>query len=152
MPCGAFSGFCNVPTLFTDMSESLVAVLGYPHREHKKDSYKHVYLMCQPANGEVNVHEMNRSEILSLLRANKNEPTYLPQWIEHVDNERINRLSEILKMWLKAQIPQETQTEVHSLLRGNKNKINNDGETIEHKFRLENFDLIAWEYLSTNDL
>ena len=53
MPCGAFSGFCNVPTLFTDMPESLVAVLGYPHREHKKDSYKHVYLMCQPANGEI---------------------------------------------------------------------------------------------------
>lgn len=53
MPCGAFSGFCNVPTLFTDMPESLVAVLGYPHREYKKDSYKHVYLMCQPANGEI---------------------------------------------------------------------------------------------------
>ena len=151
MPCGVFSGFKNVATQFGAVPESLVAVLGYPHREHKKENYKHFYLMCQPANGEASVREMNRSEILSLLRANKNEPTYLPQWIEHTDSERIKRLSNILKEWMKQQAPQEAQNIGHDLLRGNKRKIDNNGQTVEQKFKIENFDLIAWEYVSENN-
>lgn len=151
MPCGVFSGFKNAAEQFGAVPESLVAVLGYPHREHKKENYKHFYLMCQPANGEASVREMNRSEILSLLRANKNEPTYLPQWIEHTDSERIKRLSDILKNWMREQAPQEAQNVGHNLLRGNKKKIDNNGQTVEQKFKMENFDLIAWEYVSEND-
>ncbi|MBP5366364.1 MAG: DEAD/DEAH box helicase family protein [Bacteroidales bacterium] len=150
MPCGVFSGFKNAAKQFASVPESLVAVLGYPHREHKKENYKQFYLMCQPANGEpADWHEMNRAEILNMLRVNKNEPTFLPEWIERPDTQKVQRLSGILKEWLRVQMPQETKTLAHNILRGNKNATDNNGQTIEQKFNLENFDLIAWEYIST---
>lgn len=151
MPSGAFSGFVNKSAQFVGIPESFVAVLGYPHRKRKTENYKHFYLMCQPANGETEMHEMNRAEILNLLRANKNEAIYLPDWIEHPNGERVQRLSAILKEWLKQQMPAEAKSTAHSLLRGNKTQINNNGESIEQKFKMENFDLIAWEYVSKNE-
>lgn len=153
MPCGVFSGFMNQAVQYGAIPESLVAVLGYPHRTRKTDNYKQFYLMCQPVDGGAPVaHEMNRSEILGMLRANKAQPTFLPDWIEHVDAERVSRLSNILKEWMKQQMPTEVRSVTHNLLRGNRANVDNNGESIDQKFRIENFDLIAWEYMTVNEL
>ncbi|HBF05797.1 MAG TPA: helicase, partial [Prevotella sp.] len=74
MPNGIFSGFRFDDTLFEKIPESLVAVVGYPHRKQgSKKPYTELYLMCQPVDTHLpaTYQELNRAEILEFLRTNK---------------------------------------------------------------------------------
>ena len=109
MPNGVFSGFKNQSPDYPDMPESLVALVGYPKKpEGKKDHvYSELYIMCQPVDNQdaTTYTEINKADILEFLRKNKNADRYVPQWITENDTERVTRLSEVLKQWMRNQVP-----------------------------------------------
>lgn len=154
MPNGAFSGFKVEPTLFDNVPESLVAVVGYPHKEVKpKDfHYTEIYLMCQPVdpNLPADYVELNRADILRFLRENKNKERFVPTWITDQDEERIKRLSEILREWMIYKAPKQVIADRKNRFKakGNANKKGANDQSQDQKFQLENFDLIAWDYVS----
>lgn len=158
MPSGIYSGFRYQRDLFTDdIPESLVAVVGYPHREQGSDKqYTELYLMCQPVDAnetsKPTFHELNRAEVLELLRLHKLEERHVPDWIDDGnDPDKIRRLSAILQEWMRLKAPKQAVSNIKSLL-GAKNlkaqKKPAKNETTEEHFQLDNFDLIVWEYVS----
>lgn len=153
MPNGIFSGFRFDDTLFEKIPESLVAVVGYPRRKQGSNKpYTELYLMCQPVDTHLpaTYQELNRAEILEFLRTNKNQERYVPDWIESNDSERISKLSGILKEWMKMKAPKQAVSNIKNMLRSKKveTKPKISSETVENKFKLENFDLIVWEYVT----
>jgi ERCC4-related helicase len=153
MPNGIFTGFKLDDELFEQIPESLVAVVGYPHKPQcKKDfTYSEIYLMCQPVDPTV-AHstkyvEMNRVQILDMLRKNRRKETYIPQWITQADNEKVEKLSAILKDWMKKKVPQQAVKNIKERLKS-KDFAPKDNILEEEKFKIENFDLIVWEYIS----
>ena len=153
MPNGIFTGFRNEDTLFEKIPESLVAVIGYPRRESSKDKYREIYLMCQPADKSKapQFTEMNRAEILDFLRKNRLRDRYLPEWIDKPQNERIQKLQAIVQQWMEEKVPQQATNAILQIARSRKG-INlaskQGGQRLEDKFKRENFDLIAWEYIT----
>ena len=153
MPNGIFTGFKNEDTLFEKIPESLVAVIGFPKRESPSDRYREIYLMCQPddMSQAPQFAEMNRAEILDFLRKNRLRDRYLPEWIEKPQNERIQKLQAIVQAWMEEKVPQQATNAILQIAqsrRGVKPADKQDGVRLEEKFRRENFDLIAWEYIS----
>ena len=156
MPNGIFSGFQVQDNLFEQIPESLIAVVGYPHREEgSKKAYTEIYLMCQPVdtNLPATYQELNRAEILEFLRQNKKQDRFVPDWIENNDNERLSKLTEILQTWMKAKVPQQATAAILDIARSRKGVLKptvkeKDAKLLEEKFKLENFDLIVWEYIS----
>lgn len=154
MPNGIFSGFSVLPNLFEQVPESLVAVVGYPHREHgSKKAYKNIYLMCQPAtdNLPASYIEINQAEILEFLRLNKHTDRHVPEWIENNDTEKLGRLTNILRNWMQQMAPQQNKLELKNRFRSNGSatqKKTAEEESLDKKFQLENFDLIVWEYIT----
>ena len=153
MPNGIFSGFRAQDNLFEHIPESLVAVVGYPHREEgSKKPYTKIYLMCQPVDTHLpaTYQELNRADVLEFLRQNKRQERSVPDWIETSDNERLTRLTDILQAWMKMKAPQqaivERKNRFHAV--GNASKKSAKDESLDKKFQMENFDLIVWEYVS----
>lgn len=123
MPNGIFSGFRFDDTLFEKIPESLVAVVGYPRRKQGSNKpYTELYLMCQPVDTHLpaTYQELNRAEILEFLRTNKNQERYVPDWIESNDNERISKLSGILKEWMKSKVPQQATSIILDIAKSHK--------------------------------
>lgn len=155
MPNGIFSGFILPDNLFEQLPESLVAVVGYPHREPGENKkYKEIYLMCQPVDGQkpATYKELNRAEVLELLRQNKNQERFVPDWIDNYNAERIQKLSSVVKQWMETQVPQQTAATILQIAQSRRGaKVNAQDKKVqllEDKFKKENFDLIVWEYVS----
>ena len=158
MPCGIYSGFQIDSDKFSDIPESIVAVLGYPHREEgSKKRYEKVYLMCQPVNTNrpTTFKELNQAEILEFLRKTKREKRIVPDWIETKNPEKVLRVSTILKDWMKSMIPQETTSLLREILSRKSSRsifANRENTLVEDKYKLANFDLIVWEYILTSNI
>ena len=156
MPSGIFSGFRAQDNLFEYIPESLVAVVGYPHREEgSKKAYTEIYLMCQPVdtNLPTTYKELNRAEILEFLRQNKNQDRFVPDWIETNDKEKLGNLTEIIQKWMETKVPQQATEAILDIARSRKGVAkptakDKEAKLLEEKFKLENFDLIVWEYVS----
>lgn len=153
MPGGIYSGFEISPQLFTDVPESIVAVMGYPHREEgSKKSYKSLYLVCQPVDSKerATYQELNQAEILEFLRQNKKKDRFVPEWIEAADSEKVSKLSEILQTWMKSQLKDEGTNLLNDLFNSRKTIKEKPSLTtnLDKKFKMENFDLIVWEYIT----
>lgn len=158
MPNGIFSGFSFHRNLFEDMGESLIGVIGYPRRDEGSNKpYREIYLMCQSTDPSKHgvYRELNRAEILEFLRQNKTADRSVPQWIDAGDSNRLSRLSAIMRDWMENQIPKEANAGAVALLKSNKLTIKakpkQPTELLEDKFRLENFDLIVWEYITVKE-
>ena len=157
MPNGIYSGFMNETDLFENIPESLVAVVGYPHREPGSNKpYREIYLMCQPVdpNLPAEYQELNRAEVLEFLRKNKKNDRFVPEWIEANNSERLTKLSNILQAWMGIKAPQVAIRNIKDILK--RKKVNSSNSIVpkkpllEEKFQVQNFDLIVWEYI-TND-
>lgn len=156
MPNGIFSGFRVQENLFEHIPESLVAVVGYPHREEgSKKAYTEIYLMCQPVDTHqpATYQELNRAEILELLRQNKRQERFVPEWIETNNSERLSKLTDILQTWMNNKIPQQATSAILQLAQARRSVAKptakeKNAQLLEEKFKLENFDLIVWEYVS----
>lgn len=155
MPNGIFSGFVNKSEQYVDIPDSLVALIGYPKKPEgsKPHHYQELYLMCQPIDTNLppSYQEINKADVLEFLRQNKENERYLPEWILDKDEERITRLSDVLKTWMKQKAPQQA---VRSIMDSLKRKTiskpteNRNQQLLEEKFKIENFDLIVWEYIT----
>ena len=153
MPNGVFSGFRNGSEAFPDMPESLVALVGYPKKpEGKKDhQYTELYLVCQPVDADPMFQEVNKADVLEFLRQNKKADRLVPGWITDNDTERVTRLSAVLKDWMDSHVPQQAIKNIRDLL-GRRNiaapAADKNRPLLEEKFKLQNFDLIVWEYVT----
>ncbi len=153
MPNGIFSGFKNQSEQFADIPESLVALVGYPKKPegNKPHVYQELYLMCQPVDDDAEYREINKADVLEFLRQNKMNPRYMPSWILEKDEERIERLSGVLKQWMKQKAPEQAVKNIKDKLKRKNISTpteNRNKQLQEEKFRIENFDLIVWEYVS----
>ena len=149
MPNGSFSGFKVDQTLFENVPESLVALVGYPHRKpHERDKrYESLYLIMHPVdkNAQSSIEEINIAETLEFLRNNKGQETFLPEWIATPNKERVDKLSTILKDWMQSRMMKEAR----AIMQNPYEFITNRSSIqLNDKFKFENFDLIVWEYLS----
>lgn len=158
MPNGIFSGFTFDCDLFTIMGESIIGVIGYPRREEGSTKpYREIYLMCQPVDSSKSgiYREINRAEILEFLRQNKTAARSIPQWIDSMNSDRLKKLSRIMQDWMTTQVPKQATENALTLLNSNKltkkTKSNSNAGLIEDKFKLENFDLIVWEYITEKE-
>ena len=155
MPCGVYSGFQVDPDAFPNIPESIVAVVGYPHREEgSKKRYQKIYLMCQPIDSSKPVSHkgLNQAEILDFLRRNKKVGRYIPEWVESNNRDKFDRLSQILKDWMQAQLNIEVVAEAKDIRRLlSQIKAGVSHISLDEKFQLEKFDLILWEYISTKN-
>ena len=169
MPNGIFTGFRNDPLgricnpaasnisicNAREIPESLVAVVGYPKRESPSGKYREIYLMLQPADKSQapQFTEMNRAEILDFLRKNRKQDRFIPDWIERPQNERLQKLQGIVQQWMEEKVPQQATNAILQIAQSRKGinlakKAGTGGERLEDKFKRENFDLIAWEYIT----
>ena len=153
MPIGSFSGFKIEPTLFEDVPESLVALVGYPHRNpHERDKrYENLYLICQPVekNARTTIEELNVAQTLEFLRNHKGQKTFLPEWIATPNKERVDKLSTVLKEWMQTRMMKDANAimkDPREFL--SRMKAGTPMSALDEKFRFENFDLIVWEYIS----
>lgn len=150
MPAGVFSGFKLPADAKEPIPESLVAVLGYPRRKpgDVKTPYSRLYLMLQPVgNAPAEWKELPTGTILSFLRKHRLAETDLPQGVASGDVEALNKLAATIKDWMAAKTPQEIKKTLSTLFSGQAKAKKTDSK-IEDIFKPENFDLIAWEYVS----
>lgn len=154
MPNGVFSGFVNEAGQFPDMPESLVALVGYPKKPvgNKPHHYSELYIMCQPVDAQeaATYQEVNKADVLEFLRRNKKADRYVPGWIMEKDDERINRLSDVLKTWMTQKAGTEGRAILNDLFGSTKTVKQQPRLTVnvDEKFRTDNFDLIVWEYVT----
>lgn len=153
MPNGVFSGFVNGSEQFADIPESLVALVGYPKKPEgsKSHQYTELYLMCQPVDADPSFQEINKADVLEFLRQNKTQSRSLPSWIADTNEERISRLSNVLKQWMQTKAPRQAVKNIKDKLK--RKTISTPSEErnkqlLEEKFQIQNFDLIVWEYVS----
>ena len=113
--------------------------------------------MCQPISAKVSssvgFHEINRAEVLELLRTHKKADRLLPDWIDAgSDSKKIARLSAIVQDWMRQKAPRQATSIILDIAKSNKvaQQADRKPQRLEEKFRLENFDLIVWEYVSAN--
>lgn len=150
MPAGVFSGFKLPADAEESIPESLVAVLGFPRRKpgDVKTPYSRLYLMLQPVgNAPAEWKELPTGTILSFLRKHRLAETDLPQGVASGDVEALNKLAATIKDWMAAKTPQEIKKTLSGLFSG-QTKAKKTDSKIEDIFKPENFDLIAWEYVS----
>ncbi len=157
MPNGIFSGFALDPNSSDDIGECLVGVIGYPHRtEGSNTPYREIYLMCQPVDPTRSgaVRQLNRAEVLEFLRKSKKAERFVPATIETGDKEQIAKLSHLMQEWMTAQVPQKATANILTMLKSPSKARKAQSQAadglLEDKFRLENFDLIVWEYITVN--
>ncbi len=154
MPNGVFSGFRNISGSYPDMPEALIALVGYPKKpEGKKDhQYTELYLLCQPVDAEPGFQEINKADVLEFLRQNKKADRLVPDWITNNDAERIEKLSNVLKQWMDEKMKEVS----YAIMRNPRKylKAANEGnatQPLNERYKIENFDLIVWEYVSTDN-
>lgn len=157
MPNGVYSGFKNQSEQFADMPESLVALVGYPKKpEGKKEHhYNELYIMCQPVDSQdaATFTEVNKADVLEFLRQNKMAKRHVPDWITLNDSERVTCLSEVLKQWMQKKAPQQAVANILNKLKSKTISTpapDRKQQLLEEKFQLQNFDLIVWEYVTSN--
>jgi hypothetical protein len=153
MPNGVFSGFRAQDNLFEHIPESLVAVVGYPHREDgSKKPYEEIYLMCQPVDLKqpASWQELNRADVLEFLRQNKRQGRQLPPWVEDGNHERLQKLQDIIREWMQMKAPQQAIVERRDRFRtkGAVPKKTAGEDSLDKLFQMEKFDLIVWEYIT----
>lgn len=157
MPNGIFSGFKCDSEAYAALGECLIAVVGYPRRAEGSDTpYDDILLMCQPLDGGNPAFKpLNRAEVLAFLRNHRDAARNVPEWIDSHDEERIERLSEMVNKWMTAQVPESLTQSLSDIRRSKKGtpikKKTSKGILLEDKFKPENFDLIVWEYITPND-
>lgn len=157
IPNGVFSGFKFKPTKkWQEISNSIVAVLGYPKRpdEALNHVYDEIHLLHQNIeNGQKGKLVLNNNqEILSLLRNHKLQERYVPKDIDKGDKEVLSKLANAVETWIDSQVTSTAVNQIQDLFTGDSTpkKYSPDQKKIEEKFKIENFDLINWFVISNN--
>jgi len=152
IPNGVFTGFrAKTDKDFPTLTQGIIAVLGYPKNinNDKKFYYDEIHLLYSSPEG-TDLFK-NNYEILNILRKHKKEKRYVPDAIEKGDKTEIEKLSNLIKVWIKSQVPNKAVEEILNLFNDGVPKITSkEDKLLEEKFRHENFDLINWFVVSDN--
>lgn len=156
IPNGVYTGF-KPNRNWKSISDSIIAVLGYPKRpdEYKDHIYDEIYLLHQntETSKSENLTLNNNQEILSFLRAHKNEARYVPKNIDEGDKASLDKLANTISDWIKGQAIPVAVDQIHDFFRGDATPKSRslgtpDQKKLEEKFIPENFDLINWFVIS----
>lgn len=155
IPNGVYTGFKFRPNKkWSAMSESIVAVLGFPKKpdEITDHVYEEIHLLHQTyEDGKKSTVLLNNNqEILALLRYHKLESRFVPSAIEKGDKSIMDKLSNAISDWVKAQAAPVAVSQIQDLFTGDSmpQKISPEQKKLEDKFKAENFDLINWFIIS----
>lgn len=152
IPNGVFTGFRAKPDNdFPTLPEGIIAVLGYPKNMNndKKYYYDEIHLLYSSSKGTDLF--INNYEILNILRKHKKEKRYVPDAIERGDKSEIEKLGNLIKEWIKAQVPNKAVEDILNIFNeGVSKKSSKEDKLLEEKFKPENFDLITWFVVSEN--
>ena len=144
MPNGIYSGFRTQDDLFTNIPESIVALV-----RNKDNNEMHLVLRpVEDSRDESIVKEYNKQEILTLLRSKLNAARYVPSAIDKCDLEAISKLHDIMTRWIKEKMPKAATKDVIDLFGGAANKKIQQKKLVEDKYKPENLELLVWEYIS----
>jgi superfamily II DNA or RNA helicase len=144
MPNGIYSGFRTEDDLFELVPESIVALV------RQKDSGE-MHLILRPvedSRDEKGAKEYNKQEILSLLRTKLNISRYVPAGIDKAEPEAINKLHNIMQLWLNEKAPKAATDDAIDLFSGVKKAKDPQKKLVEDNFKPENLELLVWEYIS----
>ena len=124
-----------------------------PLKIKKDHQYTELYLVCQPVDADPMFQEVNKADVLEFLRQNKKADRLVPDWITDNDTERIEKLSNVLKQWMQEKV----KDVANAILKNPREFIKNANAgnittTIDQKFKIENFDLIVWEYATAKQV
>lgn len=152
IPNGVFTGFkAKTDEDFPTLPQGIIALLGYPKNlnNDKNHYYDEFHLLYSSSEG-TNLF-VNNYEILNILRKHKKEKRYVPAPIEKGDKSEIEKLSNLIKNWIKAQVPNKAVEEILDIFNeGVSKKSSKEDKLLEEKFKPENFDLITWFVVSDN--
>lgn len=145
IPNGAFSGFrWKALQPYADYPECIVALL-----RHREDT-KNFHLLCLPIDSsqQPQFKEFDKAVVLKLLSEHKKETTYLPQDILVADVDALKKLAKMIKDWFEENKQSQDDDNMDDDLDGNFSG-GNPNEFIDERFDIKNYDLIAWDYVST---
>ena len=145
IPNGAFSGFrWKALQPYADYPECIVALL-----RHREDA-KNFHLLCLPIDSsqQPQFKEFDKAVVLKLLSEHKKETTYLPQDILVADVDALKKLAKMIKDWFEENKQSQDDDNMDDDLDGNFSG-GNPNEFIDERFDIKNYDLIAWDYVST---
>lgn len=150
IPNGAFSGFrWKALQPYADYPECIVALL-----RHREDA-KNFHLLCLPidSNKQAQFKGFDKAIVLKLLSEHKKEDTYLPQDILVANVDALKKLAKVITDWSTQNSNQSVVNATLGLLGGNNDSVanGNPDESIEERIDISKYDLIAWDYVSTND-
>jgi superfamily II DNA or RNA helicase len=151
MPNGVFSGVHLRQDLFVNgLPPGMIALLGYPRRLEMAEDWKyeeHYLAYADPAGKQ---HLLTRQESLQILRDHKMETTYLSEGLKKLNKKRLDELQGWMEGWMDRKSGRAGNDAVQGLFNVKPTipKTAED-EALEKKFKLENFDLIAWMELNT---
>ena len=144
MPNGIFSGFRTQDDLFTNVPESIVALV-----RNKDNGEMHLVLRpVEDSRDEEVVKEYNKQEILALLRSKLNMARYVPSSIDKAEPAAISKLHDIMQRWIKEKMPKAATADVIDLFGGVASAQDPQKKLVEDNFKPENLELMVWEYIS----
>ena len=146
MPNGAFSGFrWKALGAYANYPECIVALLR--HREDKKN----FHLLCLPidANQQPQLKELDKAEVLNLLSLHKKEEPFLPEEILSANADTLKKLSKVFFDWFVVNQQVQEDNDIDRELEGNFGE-GNPEEFLDERYGIKNYDLIAWDYVSTS--
>jgi ERCC4-related helicase len=155
IPNGVYTGFhLHSNKKWSKISDSIVAVLGYPKKpdEAKEYKYTEIYLLHKAYNGtKANTILLNNNqEILALLRHHKLEDRFVPKDVEDGDKAVLGKFSKLIGEWIKMQATPTAVNQIQNLFSGHilPQTISPEQKKLEEKFNANNFDLINWFVIS----
>ena len=144
MPNGIYSGFRTQDDLFTNVPESIVALV-----RNKDNGEMHLVLRpIEDSRDENIVKEFNKQEILALLRSKLDMARYVPAAIDKTEPEAIEKLRNIMLNWAKAIMPKAATKDAVEVFGGVKSAKGPQKSLVEDNYASQNLELIAWEYIS----
>ena len=144
MPNCIFSGFRTQDDLFTNVPESIVALV-----RNKDNGEMHLVLRpVEDSRDEEVVKEYNKQEILALLRSKLNMARYVPSSVDKAEPAAISKLHDIMQRWIKEKMPKAATADVIDLFGGVASAQDPQKKLVEDNFKPENLELMVWEYIS----
>lgn len=163
MPKGVYSGFKAERSICAE--QGIIALLGYPNKPPKtlEHNYKTFELIYINNNGKPVF--LNQKEVLEAVNYHKEKDRYVPDAVDRGEDEEIQKFVKALKTFLdnqaveqskgndgtiKKSMGKEAKDVLSKLRKGDIGAIERIKQNVkvDEKYKLQNFDLIAWFVVS----
>ncbi|MCS7054526.1 MAG: helicase-related protein [Ignavibacterium sp.] len=150
IPNGVFTGFKQNYDIIPNTSKyAIIALIGYPKKKLNEENSKYEILHLVYADGDNPPKFINDVEILKILQVHINNKRYVPDEIDKMNQQEINTLRDMLRIWLRWKAESSSIKTIEELLnQGIKEQTVYKGIIFEDLYKEENFDLITWFVIS----